>query len=244
MQAQSEIPGPRSGAKATPAYQWLLFDADGTLFDYERAEAEALKQAFQQNGLAFDAGCLTSYQQINRELWQCVERGELAPGVLKVRRFELLFEALGMAHSASRFSGLYLDRLAECSELIAGAAEVLAALHGRYRFAIVTNGLHAVQRSRVARSAIRGYIDVMIISEEIGCAKPAREFFDVTFGRLGRPPVDEVLMIGDNWASDIQGAARYGLATCWYNPARQPRPDSTAITREIASLNELLDWLG
>ena len=41
-------------------------------------------------GAAFDPGYLTAYQHINRALWLAVEKGELTPGVVKVRRFELL----------------------------------------------------------------------------------------------------------------------------------------------------------
>jgi FMN phosphatase YigB (HAD superfamily) len=41
-------------------YQWLLFDADGTLFDYDRAESAALKQAFRMIGAAFDPAYLTA----------------------------------------------------------------------------------------------------------------------------------------------------------------------------------------
>ena len=51
-------------------------------------------------------------------------------------------------------------------------------------------------------------------------------------------------MIGDGWASDIQGAVQYGIDACWYNPGRNPRPGSYEITREIGSLRELSDWLG
>jgi FMN phosphatase YigB (HAD superfamily) len=37
-------------------YQWLLFDADGTLFDYDRAESAALQQVFRLIGATFDPG--------------------------------------------------------------------------------------------------------------------------------------------------------------------------------------------
>jgi 2-haloacid dehalogenase len=50
-------------------------------------------------------------------------------------------------------------------------------------------------------------------------------------------------MIGDSWISDMQGAFQYGVDTCWFNPQRQARPDTLAITREIAALRELMDWL-
>ncbi len=64
---------------------------------------------------------------------------------------------------------------------------MLTSLHKKYRIAILTNGLKVVQRSRLARSVIRHHVSDIIISEEIGAAKPAREFFDTAFARLGQP---------------------------------------------------------
>jgi 2-haloacid dehalogenase len=225
-------------------YQWLLFDADGTLFDYDRAEAAALARALLEIGSALDAGSLAAYRRINAALWQALERGEGTLAMVKVRRFEQWFEALGMTHSPEAFSARYLECLAECSELVADAAEVLQALQGKYRMAILTNGLQLVQTGRLARSAIRPHIAEMIISEEIGFSKPARGFFEVALARLGQPDRRELLMIGDGWSSDIKGAVDYGIDACWYNPKRQPRPDASPLTREISSLRELVEWLG
>lgn len=224
-------------------YRWLLFDADGTLFDYDRAERVALEQALGHIGVSFEPGHLTSYRRINQALWQRVETGDIKPGEVKVRRFELLLEAIGVAQSAAALSASYLECLANCSELVEGAEAVLQALHRKYRIAIVTNGLTVVQRGRLARSVIRHHVSDIIISEEIGAAKPAREFFDTAFARLANPAKREVLMIGDGWSSDIQGAVEYGIDACWYNPGGKPRPADLKIAREIASLRELADWL-
>lgn len=224
-------------------YQWLLFDADGTLFDYERAESVALEQAFHLIGVAFNPDYLATYHRINQALWQAVERGEVTPAVVKVRRFELLLEAIGVRESPSTFSANYLDCLAACSELVEDASEVVQALQTKYRIAILTNGLQVVQRGRLARSVIRQHIADIIISEEIGLSKPAKEYFDIALARLGQPSRREALMIGDSWTSDIQGAIDYGIDACWYNPGHKPRPTSPEITHEIASLRELVDWL-
>jgi 2-haloacid dehalogenase len=224
-------------------YTWLLFDADGTLFDYDKAERAALEQALAHAGVSFEARHLAAYREINQGLWLRVEKGELTPGVVKVRRFELLLQALRIAQAAEDFSATYLECLANCSELVEGAAAALAALHKAYRLAILTNGLTVVQRGRLARSVIRHHISDIIISEEIGAAKPAKAFFDTAFARLGNPSKREALMIGDGWVSDIQGAVQYGIDACWYNPGRRPRPTGCAITREVASLRELGDWL-
>ena len=164
-----------------------MFDADGTLFDYDRAERAALEQALRQIGVSTDPGHLAAYRRINQALWQAVEKGEITPGMVKVRRFELLLEAIQVAYSPNALSASYLECLANCSELLEDAGEVLGALRRKYQIAILTNGLKEVQRGRLSRSAIRPHISQIIISEEVGAAKPAREFFDQAFARLGHP---------------------------------------------------------
>jgi 2-haloacid dehalogenase len=225
-------------------YDWLLFDADGTLFDFERAESAALRQVFQRMGVAFLPDYLVDYKRINQTLWRGVETGAIKPGFVKTRRFELLLQSLSLDHSPDVFSAAYLDCLAECSELIEDAAEVVQALKDKYRMAILTNGLKVVQHGRLARSVIRPHIQAMVISEEIGFSKPAKEFFEIAMCRLGNPAPCKVLMIGDSWNSDIVGAVQYGLDACWYNPGRRPRPTGCELAREIASLRDLTEWLG
>lgn len=224
-------------------YRWLLFDADGTLFDYDRAEATALARTFARFTLPLMPGTAEAYRAINAQCWQALERGELTPAALRTRRFALLFEAIGLSADGERFSAAYLDALAEAAELMDGAAEVLAALRGRYRCAIITNGLRAVQRGRIARSAIRDDIAALIISEEVGSAKPAAGIFDAAFAAMGQPDKREVLMIGDSLTSDIRGACDYGIDACWFNPAGLPRPAGLPITYEIGRLDELIGLL-
>lgn len=225
-------------------YPWLWFDADGTLFDYNRAEGIALRQAFQSVNAPFKDEYLDIYRKINQRLWQALEQREITPAVLQTRRFELLQEAIQLTFAPSQMSEAYLEQLAIRAELIDGAHEVLRALQGTCQFAIVTNGLQAVQRSRLAHSLIRDYIAELIISEEVGVAKPRPGFFAAAFERLGNPAKSDVLIIGDSLTSDMQGGADYGIDTCWFNPAAEPRPDDLQITYEIASLHELLDVLG
>ncbi len=229
----------RAMISKTPAYPWVLFDADGTLFDYDRAESAALEKVFRLHSLPFSESCVPAYRIVNQALWRQLENGRITAELLKVRRFEQLLEKLGLSHSAEEISREYLECLAESSELVEGALELLRALKGKCTITIVTNGLTVVQKGRIAKSPIRGLVEEVVISEEIGHAKPAPGFFDVVFGRLGRPPKDQVIMVGDNWSSDVIGAINYGIDACWFNPRRQPRPDTAPVKYEIGSLREL-----
>jgi 2-haloacid dehalogenase len=224
-------------------YPWLWFDADGTLFDYERAEGLALKNTFGSLDLYFEDGYLDIYQRINEGLWRALEKQEISSDALRVRRFELLLEALKVTGSADQMSATYIEQLGLRAELMDGAYEVLDTLHGKCKFAIVTNGLQAVQYSRLACSTIKDFISELIISEEVGAAKPQAAFFDEAFARTGHPAKSEVLIIGDGLTSDIRGGVDYGIDTCWYNPKAEVYPADLPITYEIRHLHELLELL-
>ena len=227
----------------TSAYTWLWFDADDTLFDYKRAEALALELTFQDAGLDFRPDFLPAYQRYNQELWRELELGTVTPVALRTLRFERLFAEFGLALPVGEFSAAYLKNLANSSVLIPGAETVVRTLAERYRIAVLTNGLKDVQRSRLEKSAIWACLSGLVISEEIGAAKPAPEYFEIALQQMGSPAKNAILMIGDNLNSDIRGASRYGLDTCWYNPGWLPRPADLPIHYEIHDLLALIPLL-
>ena len=222
-------------------YRWLLFDADNTLFDFDRAEAEALRRTFDQHRIPFDDGYLPVYQRVNRDVWRQLESGAITPAVLRVRRFELLFAQLGLAADARTFGERYLPNLALQPHLTEDALDVVRSLHARYQLAIITNGLGDVQRPRLDRSVIRDHIAKLVISDEVGCAKPDRAIFDIAFERMGSPARSEVLLIGDSLASDIAGGLGYGIDTAWFNPRGLPADATIVPTYELRRLRELLE---
>lgn len=224
-------------------YRWLLFDADGTLYDFERAQDGALRALYSELDLPLTPQSLACYHTVNREVWAQFERGELAADVLSERRFSRLFETLGVPGDAPRASAAYLEHLGRGTHLIEGAASLVTTLRERYQLAILTNGLSAVQRPRFAASAIGHLFDPVIISEEHGTAKPDPAIFDAALEAMGSPDREQVLMIGDSLSSDIKGGIDYGIDTCWYNPRGKSAPQGLAIEHEIGALDELLALL-
>ena len=222
-----------------PRYRWLLFDADDTLFDYVAAESAALREAFGRHGIPYDTGYLARYQRVNRLAWREFEDGRITQAVLRTRRFEHLFADLGVTTDVRAFSEIYLERLGTQAQLVDGALEVVRTLAVTHRLAIITNGIAEVQRPRLAASAIREHVAALVISEEVGSAKPHRAIFDAAFARMGMPATSEVLMIGDSLSSDIAGGIGYGLDTCWYNPHELAVLADLVPTYEVRHLAEL-----
>jgi len=225
-------------------YTTLLFDADGTLFDYDRAETWALTETFAQYGLRFEPAHSQRYRQVNDPLWEAFEQGQVTQDRLKVLRFERLFEALGFDVDADAFSASYSRQLGRATFLVNGAHDLVAGLSGQHRLLLLTNGLTDVQRPRFGASTIGHYFEAWVISEEVGVAKPDPRIFDIAFERLGRPAKREVLIIGDSLTSDMAGGIAYGIDTCWYNPAGRQADSSLPVTYEIQDLAQLPAILG
>jgi len=222
-------------------YNWILFDADGTLFDYDRAEAAALRNAFRRSGLDFMPDYAEIYREINGQVWQAYEKGEISQVMLRTSRFRRLFERLSVAADPDRFSETYLQCLAERSDTIDGAEVVVRALHGNVGQVIITNGLTSVQRPRLANSAIGRFFADVVISDEVGFAKPDRRIFDAAFERMGHPQKEEVLIVGDSLTADMKGGNGYGIDTCWFNPTHRSHNQDVTICYEIRRLPELLN---
>lgn len=225
-------------------YRFLVFDADGTLFDFERTEVAALARTLAPAGVQLDDTGLALYRAISVELWRDLERGETTPARLRVDRFARLAARGGFAFDVPRVAERYVAELALGVDLLPQAEETLAALAAKTSMVLATNGLAEVQRSRFGRSPIRRHFVDVVISEEIGLAKPDPAFFEVALARLGDPPREEVLVVGDSLSADIAGAAAAGLDACWFNPrglrlAGQPPPRF-----EIRELRGLLPIVG
>lgn len=220
-------------------YTWLLFDADGTLFDYDTAEAFALERAFDDTGIPFEARFAAEYRRVNTQIWREFEAGTIDQKTLKTERFQRLFTALGLTLNPAEFSNQYLNRLSQGIFLIDGAEALIKSLHGKFGLAIITNGLKEVQRPRFTRSALNGCFSQIIISDEVGASKPGRRIFDIAFEQMNNPPKQNVLIIGDSLTSDIQGGVNYGIDTCWFNPDGKSNGHSVHPTYRIKTLADL-----
>lgn len=220
-------------------YRWLIFDADGTLFDFHLGETTALQLTTKKHGIEYSRHLHAVYNNISAGLWRQFELGEISLMHLRVVRFERLFAELGIDLGAESFNLDFMDTLGQQRQLLPGAEDVVRDLSSRFRLLLATNGIAVVQRPRFAHSSIRKYFEDVVISDEIGVAKPQMGFMEEAFSRMGGPRKSEVLMIGDSLSSDIAGGANFGIDTCWFNPDGIDLDGFQKPTYEIAGLNEI-----
>lgn len=221
-------------------YDVILFDADDTLMDFQKAEDAALTQAFEAFHLPLTAEIRQGYLDINHGLWKALERGEIEKPQVLACRFQDTFEKFGIDGPADgSFERLYQKLLGEGAYLVDGALDVLNALREKCTLAIVTNGVTATQTNRLRLCGLDKIISHVFISEQIGVAKPQMGFFDAVFAALGQPDRSRVLIVGDSLTSDMRGGEVAGIDSCWYNPNRKPNDTAVRPTYEIRALSEL-----
>ena len=104
---------------------------------------------------------------------------------------------------------------------------------------VVTNGIGSVQRGRMERSPIRAYIRGLIISEEVGAAKPDPRMIEAALRAVGCADRARALMLGDSLTSDIAGAEAAGVDSCWFNPSGAKNESVHRPTYEIRRYEQL-----
>jgi 2-haloacid dehalogenase len=225
-------------------YEVILFDADGTLFDYDKAEAYALEKAFKHFNFKYkEDDDLKNYRLINKQIWIEYENGQIDSKNLRIERFKRLFDNYEEKIDFNEFSKIYLSLLGDGIFLIDGAEDVCKYLSGKYKIVILTNGIKEVQLSRIKNSPLSKYIHDIITSEETGYKKPDIGIFDYTFNRIAHLDKGTTLIIGDSLSSDIQGGINYEIDTCWYNSIGEENKSGLKPNYEIKDLRQLIKLL-
>ena len=232
-------------------YTRLIFDADHTLLDYAKDELAAFARVFEKLGVNADLGMLERAHALSEFTWTeaglyDVEREFVQREYHNLYRahvtplFERIFNEFGVSGDAKAGGRLFLKELEEKGRPLANAYAVLKTLKNKYRIAIATNGLSAIQRGRM--KAFEGLFDTLIISEDVGAIKPTAAFWGGAFEKI-KEDKGECLMVGDSLRSDVAGAKRAGLDACWFNPLKKPFDGEVQPDFSVCRLDELLQIL-
>lgn len=219
----------------------LLFDLDNTILDFNTAEAAAMSKMLAARGIEPTEERLKLYNLINRQHWEKMEEGKLDRKGVLYGRFRAFFEALGLEEDAVSAQDCYEENLCMGHYFMPGAEKLLETLHngGKYDMYIISNGNSKVQDARLKSSGISKYFNKIFISENMGCDKPSRAFFDLCFAEIPAFDASRALIIGDSLTSDIRGGINCGVKTCWYNPQSDPPRADIPADYTVKSLEEI-----
>ena len=222
-------------------FKAVLIDIDDTLFDFRQSSFAAMQGALARWDVPFTWDDMAAYEVYNDALWKQFERGEVAKDFIFTERFRRYFAARGLSIDPAEFNTAYLRGLAEGYAFMPHCRELLEALHGRYKVFVVTNGDAFAQRSRIARSGLAHLFDGVFISEELGCRKPEKIFYDKVFEIIGPEYRTCSLMVGDSLTSDMQGGRNAGIPTCFYGRREDADGRCDYVIEDLLELLPLLD---
>lgn len=233
------------------AMTWV--DLDDTLIDFTANAHAALVLMYQAEPILrqlFPSAddWARRYEHHNMALWAQYNIGQISRDYLRMERFRLPLTEAGLPDTearrlSSRYDTYYLDLLATQRRLIPDAIPLLETIHRLGSpVGILSNGFREVQYRKMDSAGLTPYIDLVVLSDDIGINKPDPRLFDYAVGRTPFPHPGSHLIVGDNPVTDIGGALSAGWQAIWFDRANSTTPCPGGATR-VTTLRQAINLL-
>ena len=211
-------------------YRAILFDLDDTLYDLRSYWRGRLHEAIDE--------VLARYPRFDRDalVRQAIAEKVYIEKLPDFLRSQGVNDEPLIVSAQATFRRDWYARLV----LFDDAVHTLEALRPRFKLGLVTNGPSRTQRSKIEQFRLTEYLDLLIVSEEVGVAKPDPAIFSIALDQLGVLP-GEALFVGDSLEFDLCGAAAAGMPFIWMNPRGEILPPDLA--RPLAVIQRLIELL-
>ena len=219
----------------------VIFDLDGTLYDYKAAHAPAFAAltdyAGKSLGIAPEA-----FRNLHRQAERVVNErcgGPCAAVHSRLIRYQVILELAGASIArAPEMSRLYWSTLIKAMRPNPGMLECLQALRGMgLMIGVCTNMTADWQFEKLIALGIMPLVDFLVTSEEAGAEKPERRIFDLCARKAGCEP-GACVFVGDNLKGDALGALNAGMRSIWLSAGEDTEGCDPEIVR-IDSLHAL-----
>lgn len=201
----------------------VIFDLDDTILDHKHSAQFSLQQ-LKDNFPVFDVLAIdelqTLYATLQEHFHQFVLSGEYTVTQSRYERFKALLQHVKPDANHAEIEAVaerYKIDYRQSERLVDGVVALIQALRDDgIKIGLLTNNASAEQRAKLNRHNLEALFDAIIISGEVGIAKPDPQIFNIALGELDAQ-ADETVMIGDSWGSDILGANGIGMRAIWLN---------------------------
>ncbi len=213
----------------------VFLDVDDTLVDYAFAARNSFRAEF---GADADYEVFTSLDHYERFL-----QGSLGFQEMRESRMRDYLALVGRLDDPAEVERRRYDGLAAHYRLFDDALPSVQLLRkSGLLLGLITNNESVHQRAKIAAVGLDGLFDAVIISGELGFAKPDPRIFAHACQVIGVAP-NEALHVGDNSVADAEGALAAGLRAVWLD--RTSSHDGAPLDYEvIGALHELQTLLG
>jgi putative hydrolase of the HAD superfamily len=226
-------------------YKHLFFDLDRTLWDYDSNVHEILSDIHNKYLQSYSIDkdrFIAEFWQYNQALWADYRNGKISKLTLRVHRFVLTLEKLGLTDSklAKKMSVDYIRMNSEKTNLFPDVIDTLQYLsEKKYKLHVITNGFNEVQFKKIRNSGLESFFQKIVTSDNAGRPKPHAKIFEYALSSVHARKA-ESLMIGDDWEVDILGAKSFGMDQVYLNDSEMKRQQATFQISEIKELREIL----
>ncbi len=221
----------------------IFIDLDNTLIDFNECARHSIINAFEELGFTYTENVFKTFIEENVKIWKRLEKGEITKAELRANRWNIILGKLGIDFDGTVLEEMFENGVAKGAYAVEGAYDLLDYLYGKYKLYIVSNGFRFVQESRLKIGNFEKYFDGLFVSEDIGIAKPAKDFFDYCFEKTDNPDKNEVILIGDSITADISGGINYGIDTIWFNKNNDSLPENITPSHMVKHLSEIKNIL-
>lgn len=217
----------------------VFLDLDETIVDYSHTEEAALTDTWREflRPEMSQELFLKEFHRVNDELWTRYREGSIDLNRLRTERFHFTEATLALRTPVTLVSTYYEGKLTEAAVAFPDATPFLEHLVGRYTIALVSNGIASVQHEKLARTGIRQYFDLVVVSEEVGYRKPDPRLLRYALDLAGCD-ADQAVFIGDSLTSDGACARDAQVDFCWVNRRHQPDTGMPKLA-EVSDLMEI-----
>ncbi|MHA1442734.1 MAG: HAD family hydrolase [Candidatus Heimdallarchaeota archaeon] len=220
----------------------ISFDADNTLWDFEKVMKHSLKHVLIELGdkdpSAYSELTIEKMIEIRNDVAEDLV-GKVNLEEIRYQAFRATLKAVNRPNDdlAKYLNEIYLKHRFEDIELYDDVLPTLNALKEKYTLIIISNG-----NSYPEKCGLGDLIDFAIFSQDYNFWKPDKRLFEVAMEKANCTN-EEIIHIGDSLLSDVLGAQRAGIASFWLNRKFSPGIEVVHPDNEIASLTELLEYL-
>lgn len=210
----------------------ILFDLDGTLLNREASLFRFAENQYDRMNSQFGGLSKDEYvtNLIEMDCRGYVWKDEVYRSMVNKFEFSISWEELltdykeNFHHHCQPFNNM---------------REMFKALDG-FRLGMITNGLQDVQFSNIKALGLDQLLDVILISETEGVAKPDPEIFRRAAERLG-VKTDECVFVGDHPEKDIRAAQNAGMLAIWKRDPNYDAPEVNYIVEDLAEVVSILN---
>ena len=221
----------------------ILLDVDNTLIDFNKSAEWSMRKCFEEYNLEMTDEVIPTFHRINDELWHRIEKGTITKPQLHKIRWQTIFDELGIKADGPSFEEKFIKYVPQAGIPVEGAKELLDFLYEKYIICYASNSSKDQQMIKLTKADMLKYADHLFISDEIGVAKPAKEYFEECLRRLSPLKKEEVILIGDSLTADIEGGVNFGIKTIWFDYLKKGKAEGIIPDYTVTKLEEIKSLL-